>query len=598
MSKMDYTKRMLTTTLVSLVSITIFTFAAFLTYTYEIENHKQKATSEVELVAKDIESVISNQIYKSSGIAAYLIENPYRQLDDFNTFSSILYDENDSILRSVSLLKDTTVFFTFPIKGNEKVIGIDIAKIDAQKESVLKVKYMQVTTIDAPVNLVQGGRGIIIRIPITKKAHTSDYYGQMSVVLDYDKLQETTHLETLMETYDLQVAEKQNNLEPPKIIYNNIEGDIANHATYQLKLPGIEWQLYYAPKNGWNGLSSLLIAIVAIGMATTIIITGLVYKQYKANDALNLLVNERTYALIQTNEYLEQTLAEVEEKQAELFLVNDQLEQSLDHLKDTQEQLIQSEKFAALGELVAGVAHEINTPLGIGITLATFIDDKHKRLLKLFESGQLSKSELQEYNESVSEALSVMVNSLNRSAEIIGSFKNVAGEQSAYELRQFNVRAYFEDVLQNLKPRLKKTTHEVVLVCDPEIVIYHYPGVFSHILTNFIVNSLVHGFPEDKSGQITIEFYKLDQSCQLIYTDNGVGITEQHISKIFDPFYTTKKGQGSTGLGLHIVHNIVTQNLSGKIGVITGENEGVCFTIDFPIIHPADLHRLDVNEER
>ena len=578
-----------------MISLSIFTFAAFLTYAYEIENHKQQSTSEVELVAKDIESVINNQIYKSGGIAAYLIEDPARQINEFNAFASILYDEQDSLLRSVSLLKDTTVFFTYPIKGNEKALGVDIAKIAAQKESVLKVKYMAVTTIDAPVNLVQGGRGIIIRIPITQSKRTSDYIGQMSVVLDYDKLQSTTNLAALMQHYNVQVVEKSNDLEPPKIIYSNMNGNIPDHSTYKLNLPGIEWQLSYVPIGGWNGFSNLLIAIVLIGIATTLIITVMVFKQYATNDALNLLVSERTHALIQTNEYLEQTLAEVEEKQAELFLVNDQLEQSMDHLKDTQEQLIQSEKFAALGELVAGVAHEINTPLGIGITLATFIDEKHKRLLKQFETNQLSKAELHEYNESVNEALDVMVNSLNRSAEIIGSFKNVAGEQSALELRQFNVRAYFEDVLQNLKPRLKKTTHEIVLICDPEIVIFHYPGVFSHILTNFIINSLIHGFTDDRSGQITIEFYKSEQGCQLIYTDNGIGIAEQHIAKVFDPFYTTKKGQGSTGLGLHIVHNIVTQNLNGKIGIITGENEGVCFTIDFPLIHPADLHASEPN---
>jgi signal transduction histidine kinase len=256
----------------------------------------------------------------------------------------------------------------------------------------------------------------------------------------------------------------------------------------------------------------------------------------------------------------------------------------LEHLTETQEQLIQSEKFAALGELVAGVAHEINTPLGIGITLATFVEDKHHRITKLFDAGQLSKTELHEYNDSVGEALSVMVNSLNRSAEIIGSFKNVAGEQSALELRDFNVRDYLEDMLQNLKPRLKKTPYEITLICEPNLIIYNYPGLFSHILTNFIVNSLIHGFVGLDSGHITINFYKIDSHYVLTYSDNGHGISSDHIEHIFDPFYTTKKGQGSTGLGLHIVHNIVTQNLNGKISLVTSENKGVTFTIEFPLI--------------
>lgn len=596
MNKLSSFKKWIAAFTAGLISFGIFSLAAYRTYTYEIENHKQKAASEVERVAKNMESVMSNQIYKAKGITAYLLLDPEQNSETFGNYASLLYDDSDKLLRSVSLLKDTTVFFVYPLKGNERVIGVDIAKIDAQRESVLKVKSLKSTVVSAPVNLVQGGRGIVIRIPIIGPRETPKYIGQMSVILDYDKLQSVSNLETLMTTYAVQVVEKANELEPPKVIYSNFEGPIPNSAVYALNLPGIEWHILYAPNKGWQGTSILFAAILILGVSTSFFIAYMIYRQYATTEALNQLVEERTSALVQTNEYLEHTLAEVEEKQAELFLVNDQLEQSLDHLNETQEQLIQSEKFAALGELVAGVAHEINTPLGIGITLATFVDEKHKKLHKQFNAGQLSKAELLEYDEAVSEALEVMVNSLNRSAEIISSFKNVAGEQSALELRQFNVRAYFDDVLQNLKPRLKKTQHEVILTCDPEIVIFHYPGVFSHILTNFIINSLTHGFTTDQAGQITIEFYKLDNSCQLIYSDNGIGISEEHTSKIFDPFYTTKKGQGSTGLGLHIVHNIVTQNLNGKIGLSTAENEGVCFTIEFPLIHPSDVHQESESE--
>ena len=473
------------------------------------------------------------------------------------------------------------------MEGNEKALGVDLSKVAGQSEDVLKVKSSLSTVVAGPVDLLQGGKGIIIRIPILSHINetASHYLGQMSVVIDYYLLLQASKFNELMEKYSLQLVQNSgSSLE--KTIFSNTIDPLKDGESYSLNLTNMKWEIRYVPKTGWNGSSTLLYLIIFIGLLTSLFVFMAVNRQLTHKDDLNLLVDERTKALIQTNEYLEQTLGEVEEKQAELFILNDQLENSLEHLESTQEQLIQSEKFAALGELVAGVAHEINTPLGIGITLATFVEDKHARMSKLFEAGTLSKGDLLDYNDALTEALSVMVSSLNRSAEIISSFKNVAGEQSALELRYFNVREYFEDVLQNLRPKLKKTAHEINLICDPELVIYHYPGVFSHILTNFIINSLTHGFTEQTAGHMTIEIYKKDDHAVLVYRDDGVGITDQHLTHVFDPFYTTKKGQGSTGLGLHIVHNIVTQNLHGAIHLVTAANEGVCFTIEFPLVEP------------
>lgn len=586
--------RILIAFLSGLIIFSVFVLAAYSNYSYQIETHKQVASSEIEIAGKGIEQLINNQIYRSQGLATYFMQNPNVTIEQLDDYSKLLYNDTQTILRSVALLNDTTIFYTHPLIGNEAVLGVDLSAIPAQRNDVLRVKNELITIVSGPVDLVQGGRGIVIRIPIVQpnSQSTTFYKGQMSVVLDYQMLLTASKLDNLMKTYNLSLIEKYKNMES-KTIYSNIDKEIVDASEYTLSLPNIEWAILYSPKSGWSGTSPYFYSILALGFFSSILIAYALYRQFLHTNTLHLLVSERTSALLQTNEYLEETLAEVEEKQSELFILNDELEKSLEHLTETQAQLIQSEKFAALGELVAGVAHEINTPLGIGITLATFVEDKHHRITKLFDAGQLSKSVLHEYNESVGEALSVMVNSLNRSAEIIGSFKNVAGEQSALELRDFNVRDYLEDMLQNLKPRLKKTPYEITLICEPNLIIYNYPGLFSHILTNFIVNSLIHGFVDLDSGHITINFYKRDDHYVLTYSDNGHGISADHIEHIFDPFYTTKKGQGSTGLGLHIVHNIVTQNLNGKISLITGENKGVTFTIEFPLIESPFRTAID-----
>ncbi len=583
-----YKFRALIAILSGIVCFSIFTFSAYRTYSFEISNQKHDNAIEIQMVGQTMENLLNLQIYKSKGLLAFYSVHPDISYDDFTLYASLLYGSGQKNLRSVSLLRDTTVFFVSPLKGNEAVLGKDLAQVAGQKDDILKVKQNLEMIITPPIELIQGGKGMIIRIPVMSSSQTSPtYIGQMSVVIDSDQFLTDTGLERLFKRYHIQITQKSDN-QTLQMVYANTEKLASDFETYTMTIGNIDWCLSYAPIGGWKTATHQYLFILMIGFIVSIIVSILVSRLLGETGRLNTLVNERTGDLIRTNDYLEQTLGEVEEKQAELFLLNDQLEQSLDHLKETQEQLIQSEKFAALGELVAGVSHEINTPLGIGITLATFIQDKHEHLVKSFEANTLSRHEVREYNEALDEAIHVMVNSLNRSAEIISSFKNVAGEQSALELRQFNVKKYFEDVLQNLKPRLKKTQHVIELVCDPDLVIYHYPGVFSHILTNFIVNSLVHGFTEDQKGHIGIAFMMKNDHCVLTYTDDGVGIPDEHVSHVFDPFYTTKKGQGSTGLGLHIIYNIVTQNLGGKIQLKTGVDKGVTFTISFTALHPED----------
>lgn len=572
-----------------MICFSIFVFSAFRTYSYEIANEKLEVALQIELVAKAMENSLNLQIYKSKGILSFYAIHPNITYNEFKRYSDLLYEDNHNTLRSITLMRDTTVFFVTPLEGNEAVLGKDLSTVMTQRDAILKVKRTKEMIISPPTELLQGGRALIIRIPVISPDKEDPLYiGQMSVVIDSDKFQKETGLEKLFESYHIVIIQEtpENTLET---IYANVDGLKPHFENYMMQVGNSRWQFSYSPQNGWSPSNHQYIYILIIGLLSSLIAGVMVGRLLGEAGRLNALVKERTSDLIRTNEYLEQTLGEVEEKQAELFLLNDQLEQSLDHLKETQEQLIQSEKFAALGELVAGVAHEINTPLGIGITLATFVQDKHERLVKAFEANTLSKNELKDYNESLNEAIVVMVNSLNRSAEIISSFKNVAGEQSVLELRSFNVKKYFDDVLQNLKPRLKKTSHVIEFVCDSELEIYHYPGVFSHILTNFIVNSLTHGFKEDVTGHIRISFEMKEDACTLIYSDDGEGISEEHLPHVFNPFYTTKKGQGSTGLGLHIIYNIVTQNLGGQIHLKTEKNQGVLFTINFPVLHSEDF---------
>ncbi len=281
-----------------------------------------------------------------------------------------------------------------------------------------------------------------------------------------------------------------------------------------------------------------------------------------------------------------QMTKEIEQKSNALQHANDTLEQKVmsrtDELKNAQQQLILSEKMASLGQLVAGVAHEINTPLGNSITALSFIHDTQKKIKAKFNEKSLTSSDFGKFLELGDESMGLMESNLRKASELVHTFKNVAVNQSVEELIEFSIWDHVNDVLTTLRPQLKKTKVRVILDIDKSITIKSYPGAYYHIISNMITNSLKHAFP-DKTGNIHICFKENKDSLHLEYSDDGQGMEADILQKIFDPFYTTKRGEGGTGLGLYMTYNIVTQRLGGEIEAKSQVGEGTHFSIDLPL---------------
>jgi PAS domain S-box-containing protein len=285
-------------------------------------------------------------------------------------------------------------------------------------------------------------------------------------------------------------------------------------------------------------------------------------------------------ALRQLNEELEQR---VEARTTELKEANREIQESLETLQRTQEQLIRSEKMAALGGLVAGIAHEINTPLGIAVTASSLLEENSRELGKHYHEDNMTRSDLEEYVHVTQECSTMILGNLRRAAQQIQGFKQVAVDQTTEDQRTFKVRTYIDEVLLSLQPKLKRTTHSLTVNCPKDVELVSYPGAFSQILTNLVINSLMHGFEHKEHGQIVLDVSMESQTLWIQYSDNGKGMADEQCSKIFEPFYTTKRGQGGTGLGLHIVYNLVTQRLNGQIVCESTLGEGTVFTIQIPI---------------
>ncbi|WJG10824.1 ATP-binding protein [Aliiglaciecola sp. LCG003] len=260
---------------------------------------------------------------------------------------------------------------------------------------------------------------------------------------------------------------------------------------------------------------------------------------------------------------------------------NDELISTLEKLQQTQKKLIENDKMAALGGLVAGIAHELNTPIGTALTGITLIQDKIRDIIDHFDQNVLTKRELKEGLNTIDKRFGISLISVQRAAQQIKSFKLVAVDTTADEIRNINLKSYLEDILMSLKPRIKKG-HRIKVACPEKTTINSYPGALVQIFTNLIMNSLIHGFNHDRDGTISIAVTELADQVKLLYCDNGKGISSEVEKVFFNPFFTTNRGAGGTGLGTHIIYNLVTQQLKGDITIVQNHGPGLCFCITIP----------------
>ncbi|MBI4827872.1 MAG: HAMP domain-containing histidine kinase [Nitrospinae bacterium] len=265
------------------------------------------------------------------------------------------------------------------------------------------------------------------------------------------------------------------------------------------------------------------------------------------------------------------------------FQQRQDLRKAYEDLKQSQAHLVQAEKEASLGQLVAGVAHEINTPVGIGVTAVSHFAELTKDITKAFEQRTATKQDMEKYFRVVQQDSDLILMNLIRTSELVKSFKMVAADQTSGERREFNVKSYIEYIILSLRPKLKKTSIQVSVDCPADLVMDSYPGALAQIFTNFVINSLMHAYEPDAEGRISIAVERNGDHAVFTYRDDGKGIPRENLNKIFDPFFTTSRGSGGTGLGLSVVSNLVTQMLKGSLHCDSILGQGVAFTIKTPL---------------
>lgn len=299
---------------------------------------------------------------------------------------------------------------------------------------------------------------------------------------------------------------------------------------------------------------------------------------------VNLKGVDVIYAVIRDISEKKALELELYERNTELDLSNSHLELMIDDLKRTQEQLVESEKMASLGSLVAGVAHEINTPVGVGLMGITQFMEETKAIRSHYQNGELTENSFEDYLNSANELSNIVHKNLERTAQLVRGFKQIAVDQTSEEERSINLREYLEEVVFSLGSMTRKANTQITIDCPDNFNVVTNPGLISQVVTNLIVNSMVHGFSERGFGEITIQVREEEHNYFVMtYQDNGKGISKEILPRIFDPFFTTNRANGGTGLGLNVTYNIVKNALGGSIECQSEPNQGVQFTIGFGV---------------
>ncbi|MFT2090311.1 sensor histidine kinase [Paraglaciecola sp. 2405UD69-4] len=363
---------------------------------------------------------------------------------------------------------------------------------------------------------------------------------------------------------DLSINE-DNELKVLETSYNQLIDEIIE---YQSKLAGTQNELRQANRR----LDDQNISLEEDVAKKTATLSRIMLDLEQQKD--ELLINQRE--LRQENENRQFIEDELRKRNSELAA-------SMETIQLAKDQLVESAKMASLGGLVAGIAHDVNTPLGVGVTATSFLQDRLDKLKLAYEDKKLTGSTMSNFISEAQQTITLLTNNLNRASDLISSFKQVAVDQTSEAEREINVSEYLIEVIQSLAPSIKKTQHTIDVHCPDNLTIKCAPGVLAQILTNMIMNSLIHGFENKPKGSIEINISQENNNLLINYSDDGKGLDEINLKQHFDAFFTTKRGQGGSGLGTNIMFNLVTQTLKGDIQASSKVGEGLHYKISIPM---------------
>jgi signal transduction histidine kinase len=498
--------------------------------------------------------------------------------------------------------------FNEPMKGNENAFGLDLASLPPQLQSVHAARDSGKIVATGRTMLVQDSSrhpGFVARAPIyrqnmpvdTLEQRRAAFIGVVAIVFRVDHLMREVIEPSLLEHIALRIVDTGDSATPPPATPENTLFDSAapggltlskRVALGHIGVAQRHWLVQYSALVG-SRYSRDFTPPVLVG-AAGILISALIAALLVASRRSRTLAGRLRATLVEQRA----SLAELEQQKAHVELAHGDLSSVLETLKQAQASLITSEKLASLGALVAGIAHELNTPIGNSLLTATTLSDMVNEFEKKYADGGIKRSALEAHMADTRLACGIMASSLSRAADLITSFKQVSVDQTSDKRRSFELGDVVRDTLATFAAQLRRANCRIEVDVAPKLVLDSYPGGIGQVLSNLINNALLHAFQGEASPKIVISAREIEQGqVMLNFSDDGVGMTQKTLHQVFDPFFTTKMGQGGSGLGMNIVYNVVTGILGGSIGIASTPGNGTSVTIMMPK-HAPDQPMVDV----
>ncbi|MFT4171636.1 MAG: ATP-binding protein [Rhodocyclaceae bacterium] len=540
-------------------------FVVRLNQARQYESRRALITAHLSHIRAKLETELNSTLFLTSGLVAYVsAQKEELSESDANALLWAIYANGHNV-RSIGIAPDNRLRWVQPLPGNQKAIGLYYPELPEQWPAIQQAIARRTTVVAGPIALVQGGTGLVARTPVFRADGT--YWGLLSMVVDWQKLIRRVGLEQELDGVRIAIRGRDGTGAGGSVFFGDARVFEALPVTLQLELPGGAWLLGAVPVTGWQPDSLLRPRLLYVLLA--LLIAGMILSalrdaadRERANEELERRVQARTRALQSSHDTLAQTLTS---------------------LRQAQDELIRSEKLAALGGMVAGVAHELNTPLGNSLLAATALA---QRAQNLRERDNMRRSEWFTALDDIEQASDIIQRSLTRAAELVTSFKQLAADRTSEQRRRFKLEMTVHDLVTTLEPTLKHASLAVHSEIPPDIELDGYPGLIDQMLMNLIQNAIMHGYDDGRAGRVTLTAHTEGKTVVLDIVDDGDGIPAENLERIFDPFFTTRLGTGGTGLGLNIVYNIVTRTLGGQVTVSSSAGRGTHFRLRIPQTAP------------
>ncbi len=491
--------------------------------------------------------------------------------------------------------------FNEPMKGNENAFGLDLASLPSQLDAVLAARDSGEIVATGRTLLVQDATrhpGFVTRAPIYRQNMPLDsveqrraaFIGVVAIVFRVEDLMREVIEPSLLQHIALKIVDTGDSNSPESAGPDNTLFDSrqpgARTLSKRVALGNIDvaqrhWLVQYNALAG-SRYSRDITPLILIGIAG-VVISALIAALLVASGRSRTLAGQLRVTLDEQRASLD----ELEQQKAHVELAHGDLSSVLVTLKQAQANLITSEKLASLGSLVAGIAHELNTPIGNSLLTATALADMVSEFEKKYADGGIRRSALEAHMADTRLACGIMASSLSRAADLITSFKQVSVDQTSDKRRRFELGEVVRDTVATFAAQLRRTNSHIEIDVAPMLVLDSYPGGLGQVLSNLINNALLHAFEGCSAPKMVISAREIEQGqVMLNFSDNGVGMTAKTLHQVFDPFFTTKMGQGGSGLGMNIVYNVVTGMLGGTIGIASTPGNGTSVTMMMPKYAP------------